>query len=344
MPTISLTPFRVAPRQFHELIIMPQFGDTIDTSGVTQPSPEEGDWMIMDNVVYQRPIIDLFGGQNVLKRRDATCKLIPSPVGRLGNRFIRVEELYAYTEDCVKEFYQGCFIDFEQENFDIFFENVMPLLEKAVATDIYTNKYFGDITRAADVNGIWSWNKFDGVFTKIAEYVADGTIPSGQTFSIAGGPITGADAVAALKSAYDKQSVQMKTIDASEKAFYVDQELADAYWDYLVATGSCNTISLADRQAATPIMRYRGIELRVKRWDGILAALNGGTSAHVVLLTLRGNFVYGTDSNYGGGPRMNEAVRIWYSMDDDIWKRQIHLKAGTQIAAPQFIVLGITSF
>ena len=29
---------------------------------------------------------------------------------------------------------------------------------------------------------------------------------------------------------------------------------------------------------------------------------------------------------------------------DNVWKRQIHLKAGTQIAAPQHTVFGITAF
>lgn len=341
----QLTPFRVNPKAFHELIIMPQFADVLDDIGnVTQPSPEEGDWMIMDNVVYERPIIELFGSQNVLKRRDATCKLIYSPVGRLGNRKIRTEKLYAATEDCQEEFYQGCFIDYENENFQMFFQNVMPILEKGVATDIYTNKYFGDISRAGDVNGIWSWNKFDGIFKYIQDYVDAGVIPTAQTFTIAGGTLSTSDAATALATAYAKQDFVMKSMDPSDKAFYVDQELADAYWDYLITTGSANPAFLQNRQNSVPMMSYRGIEIRVKQWDGILAALNGGTSAHVCILTLKGNFLYATDSSYGGGPRNNEAVRIWYSEDDMVWRRQIHLKAGTEIAAPQYIILGMTEF
>lgn len=344
MPAIKLESFRVNPKSFYELIIVPQFGDSIDTTGITQPSSEEGDWMIMDNVIAKRPIIELYGGQNVLKRRDATCKLIYSPVGRLGNRFIFTEELYAATEDCQREFYQGCFQDFEQQNFDQIFQNIMPILERAVGVDIYTNKYFGDVTRPADVNNIWSWNKFDGIFTQYAKYIASGDIPASQTFVIASGELTGQEAYDALSTAYSRQSFIMKSIDTSEKAFYVDQELNDAYWDYLVLTGSCNSNSLTDRQKASPSLYYRGIELRVKRWDGILAALNGGVAAHICLLTVRGNFIYGTDSGYGGGPLMDEAVRVWYSMDDDVWRRQIHLKAGTELGAPVFSVLGMTSF
>lgn len=340
---MKLTPFRVQPKAFHELIIMPQFGDVLDneTGSVVIPSDEEGDWQIMDDVSYERPILDLYGGQNILKRRDATCKLIYSPVARLGARYIRTTKLYAATEDCVEEFYQGAFEDYEQENFEMFFENVMPIVEKGVATDIYSNKYFGDTSRASDANGVWSWNKFDGVFTHIARYIANGTIPAGQTFVIGDGAITPANAAAALKSAYDRQDGTMKFFDKGVKVFYVNENLAEAYHDYLVQSG---TTVIADRMSGKPVLYYKGIRVKEKKWDGILGALNGGVEAHAVILTLQGNFLYGADSQYGGGPKRNEAVRIWWSDDDNIWKRQLHLKAGTEIAAPQHIVIGLTAF
>lgn len=339
---ITLTPFQVSPRAMHELIIMPQFGDVLDENGdVTMPSDEEGDWQIMDNVASERPIMDLFGGQNILKRRDATCKLIYSPVARLGARYLRTQKLYAATEDCQEEFYQGAFEDFEQENFDIFFENVMPILEKGLATDIYSNKWFGDITRASDTNGIWSWNKFDGIFTHYARYIADGTIPNAQTFTIPAGALTPTQANTALTTAFNSQDGIMKFYDKTLKVFYVDEDLADAYHDYLVQSGQ--TV-MADRMSGKPILYKKGILVKPKKWDGILAGLNTGTAAHAVILTLQGNFLYGADSKYGGGPKRNEAVRIWYSDDDNVWKRQIHLKAGTEIAAPQHTVFGMTEF
>lgn len=338
-----LTPFKVSPRSMHELIVMPMFGDVIDneTGNVTIPSDEEGDWQIMDDVVVSRPIMDLFGGQNILKRREATCKLIYGSAGRLSAREIRTTKLYAAVEDCQEEFYQGCFEDYSQENFDVFGEQVMPIIEKGVATDIYTNKYFGDITRASDPNGIWSWNKFDGLFTQYAKYIANGTIPAGQTFTIAGGTISAANANAALQTAYDKQDGLMMYYDDDLKAFYVDKKLADAYYDYLISSG--HTV-LKERMSGKPILYFKGIQVKIKKWDGVLASLNGGTAAHAVILTLRGNWLYGADSKYGGGPRRNEAIRIWWSDDDNVWKRQVHLKSGTEIAAPQHTVFGLTSF
>ncbi len=89
---------------------------------------------------------------------------------------------------------------------------------------------------------------------------------------------------------------------------------------------------------------YKGIEVRVKPWDGILAGLNGGVAAHAIVLTVKGNFLFATDNTYGGGPYLNEAVRVWYSNDDNVWKRQIHMKAGTELVNPQMMVLGITAF
>lgn len=339
---ITLTPFRVLPKAMHELIIMPQFADVLDDQGdVTIPSDEDGDWVVMDDVVASRPILDLFGSQNILKRRDATCKLIYAPVGRLGARDIRTTKVYAAVEDCEEEFYQGAFEDYEQQDFDTFGNYVMPLMSKAVATDLYINKYFGDVTRMSDPNNLWSWNRFDGIFTHIAGYIATGVIPTDQTFSIPSGEITPANANAALDDAYNSQEPIMENMDDDNKIFYVDKKLAEAYHDYVVQSG---VTVLAERMSGKPILYKKGILIKIKKWDGVLKALNNGTESHAVILTLQGNFIYGADSNYGGGPRRNEAIRVWYSMDDDVWRRQIHLKGGTEIAAPQFIVFGITQF
>lgn len=337
----QLTPFRVSPKAMHELVIMPQFADVLDANGsVTRPSDEDGDWQIMDDVATSRPIMDLFGGQNILKRRDATCKLIYTPVGRLGARDITTDKVYAAVEDCQEEFYQGAFEDYEAENFNVFAEQVMPLMEKGVATDLYTNKYFGDTSRAADPNGVWSWNKFNGVFTYIQRYIADGTIESSATFTIPAGVLTPAQANTAFGNAYTAQGDIMDNFDDDDKVFYVNKKLAEAYYDYLIQSG--DTV-LRERMSGKPILYYRGILVKIKKWDGILKSLNSGTQAHAIIFTLKGNFLFGTDSSYGGGPKRNEAIRVWYSMDDDVWRRQIHMKAGTQIAAPQYLVMGMTT-
>lgn len=339
---LTMTPFTVNPKAMHELIIMPQFADVLDDQGnVLEPSTEEGDWAVMDDVAVRRPILDLFGGQNILKRRDATCKLIYSPVGYMDARYIYTDKLYAATEDCIEEFYQGCFEDYDNGDFDIFFENVMPILEKGVATDLFTNRYFGDITRPADPTGVWSWNKFDGLFTKIGNYITAGTLPEDQTFAIPSGALTPDQAYSAFLAAWSTQDNILDNWDDDDKAFYSDKKLADALWDYYIQSG---VTTLADRMSGRATLQFKGIDVKVKKWDSVLAALNGGTQAHALILTLKGNFLYATDSTYGGGPRRNEAIRIWWSDDDNVWKRQIHLKAGTELIAPQHMTFGLTSF
>jgi hypothetical protein len=338
---INVTPFRVDPKSFHELIVQPQFGDILGTDGdVLQPSDEEGDWMIIDSQRHSMPIIDMFGSQNLTKRRDATCKLIYSPVAKLGSRYINDEKLYAATEDCQEEFYQGCFEDYTQENFDIFGSKVMPMLEKGIAADFYSNKYFGDLTRASDPNGKWSWNKFNGIFSFYVGYVASGIVET--PIALPSGAITPLQAFTALNQMVANQDEILDSFDDEEKAIYVNKKLYDALGDYYIFSG-VGFINLAELQAGRALLAVRGIEVRPKKWNGILKAMNGGVQAHAAILTLKGNFLYKTDSTYGGGAKRNEAVRIWWSDDDNVWKRQIHWRSGTQIAAPQHSVLAWTN-
>lgn len=125
------------------------------------------------------------------------------------------------------------------------------------------------------------------------------------------------------------------------KAFYVSQEIADAYEDYLIATGVAPAQQYMNGFSK---LFYKGIPVLVEPvWGPIMTTLNGGTSANAVILTIRGNFVFGTDKNYGTGPNRNEAFRVWYSDDDMEWKYYAAAKAGTQIGLPQHIVIATTS-
>lgn len=336
-----LKPFLVSPKAFHEVVVMPMFGDVLGEDGeVLIPSTEEGDWQVVDNSRNRVPIMDIFGSTNLLKRRDATCKLIYSPVARLGNRWITDENLYAATEDCLDEFYQGCFEDYENENWEVFGQHIMPILYKGTATDIFTNKYFGDITRASDPNDIHSWNKFDGIWKHYFDYVEQEIVE--EPIDIAAGVLSASAAYALLQEMYQAQDEILDAMNDEDKAFYVSKSIYDAYGDWLISTSNNGALSLTDLQSGRARLFFKGIELKPKKWNGILKALNGGTQAHAAILTVRGNFLYKTDSNYGGGRKRNEAVKMWYSDDENVWKRQVHTRGGTQIAAPQHSVLAIT--
>ena len=336
---VKLTPFRVEPKAFHETIVMPQFGDILE-GDVLRPSPEEGDWQIIDNASSKVPIMDLFGKGNILKRRDATCKLIYSPVARMAARYIEDEKLYGATEDCQEEFYQGCFEDYEQQNWEVFGQHIMEFLNKGVSEDLYVGKYFGDITRASDPSGYWNWNKFNGIWPAYFRYVQLGLVKT--PIAIPEGELTPSEAHDLLAEMYAGQDPILKNMPGRDKAFYTSQSVYDAYGDWLFTAGGA-TFTITELQAGTAKLYYKGIEIRPKYWDGVLTALNGGVNAaHAAILTVRGNFLYKTDSTYGGGPKRNEAVRYWWSDDDNVWRRQIHMRAGTELAAPQLSVLAIT--
>lgn len=332
--------FKVSSEVFHEVVIMPMFGDSLDNNDSLSASTEDGDWSIIDSPKHRVPVIDIFGNSNVLKRRDATCKIIYSPAARLGNRWIYGEDLYAATEDCQSEFYQGSFEDWKKADWDVFGSKIMPILYKAVAGDMFTNKYFGDITRSSDPNNIYSWNKFDGLFTHLATYVDQGLIETPT--AIASGAITPTQALAVLNDLYSRQPELLENMDDDDKAFYVDKDIYDAYGDWLILGGNGGAISYSELQAGRQRLFYRGIEIKPKKWGGVLKALNGGTKAHAAILTVRGNFLFKTDSTYGGGENRNEAVRVWYSMDDDVFRRQMYVQGGTQVIAPQLVVMSLT--
>lgn len=332
--------FRVSSEVFHEMIVQPLFGDTLDNNNNLIPSTEEGDWAVIDSPKHRVPVIDVFGHTNVLKRRDATCKIIYSPAAKLSNRWIWGEDLYAATEDCQSEFYQGSFEDWKREDWENFGMHVMPILFKAVGTDMFTNKYFGDITRAADSNNIHSWNKFDGVFTQYGKYVSQGVVAAPT--AIAAGNISAANAYTLLSTMYGNMPELLADMNDEDKCFYVNKDIYDAYGNWLITGDNNGAISYSELQAGRQKLYFLGIEVKHKKWNGILKALNGGTKAHAAILTVRGNFLFKTDSTYGGGENRDEAVRMWYSMDEDVLKKQLYVQGGTEIIAPQLTVLAIT--
>lgn len=338
---MNLEKFKVSADVFHELVVEPMFADGMEMEGsFLNPSLEEGDWTVIDSPKHKVAIIDVHGHSNLLKRRDATCKVIYSPVASLGNRYVYGEDLYAATEDCLSEFYQGSFEDYKNEDWEIFGSKVMPIISKGIYQDIYTNKYFGDVSRPSDPGGIHSWNKFDGISTHYADYVSKGIVDAPT--AIPAGVITPTNAYNLLLAMYSAQPERLDDIDDEDKVFYVNKKIYDAYGLQLLAMPGA-ALSLADLQSGRATLYFNGIQVKHKKWNGVLKALNGGVQAHYAILTVRGNFIFKTDSTYGGGAKRDEAVKVWYSDDDDVWRRKIYVQGGTQIIAPQLSVLAMTN-
>jgi hypothetical protein len=320
-------------QSMYELIVHPHLSDL--QSSITDPGVL-GDFTIMDQVSSKRKIIDILGGGNILKRRDASCSIAFTPVSNLKYRTIETDEIYGATINCENEFYRGCLEDFRSKS-PVFRAYVLKWFLSLVGKDLSSNAYFGDITRANDATGIWNWNTFDGVFKWIGRYIADSTIPAAQTQALATGALTAQNCVDTLKWAEAAQDPMMRTLPNLSKAFYVTQSVASGYQDYLIALGQ-NPPSVM--MNGIPVLAYKGIPVLVQpTWGPVATAINGGTAVNLCVLTIIGNFVYGTDRTYGEGPQLNEALRVWYSDDDLAWKYAAFLKAGTQVALPEQVII-----
>lgn len=339
---LAFSRYNVPAKAAHEVIVMPQFGDIISENGeVIIPSDETGDWTVLDDVPDSRDIINIFGNKNLLRRRDATCKVIRSGLGRTTNRKVRTEKVYIAAENCQQELYQGAFRDWEGQQ-DIFQEKAITLISKAAGTDIFTNKWFGKESRAN--NATWSLNKFNGIFHHFNAAITDGTIPAAQTASINTGEISNADAYDLIIDMIEKQDPILDGIDEVDKCVYLDKKLAKKVWRYLVSVGTAGAQAKADSMPSS--FYVEDYELRPKKWTPFLLELLGGgaTFAYAAVLTIKGNFLFATDKTYGKGPNnVGPALTVWYDQNEDVTKWDLHLKAGVDLIAPQFSVIALTT-
>ena len=342
MPKPQFQTLTVAPKAAVEVLVMPQFGDIIDENGeVIIPSSEEGDWTVFPNVPFQIPIIDIFGNQNVMKRRDATCKIIYSSLGQMSNRFGYTEKVYIAAENCQAELYQGAFRDWESHS-EVFQEKALELIGKAAGTDIFTNKWFGYVGRPQ--NATYSLNKFNGIWHWVAVDVNAGTIPSSQTVDFgAAGSITNQNAYDALMAVINAQSDIMSNMDDDLKTMHVTKNLAKKAWRYLVSIGQATPVDKAQGMPKGGF-EIEGIRIKPKNmWGPVLQSIMGA-AAEVALLVLDGNFVYLTDEAYGGGPNSDgPALEVFYDERDMVTRWRWFNKSGTMLAVPGYAAVGTTS-
>lgn len=337
--------FAIDSLSFHESIIHPAFADVLP-----QGFPYTGtlnEFTLMDNVVTKKPIVDIRRHQNILQRRDASCDIVYKKVFGATTRQISVEEIYAGTSFCRNEFYSGDLKEFRAKD-PLFGSKILPYFQQALNTDIASNSYFGDVERVGAPTDTWSTNIFDGVFKWIKTYITNTLIPASQTITInggtdyyaGGGP---AAAYALLKSMYEKRPVLMKSWADADLAFYVSEEIASAYEDYLIATGA-TAGNISYTTDGIKQLRFKGIAVLVeKTWTPIITQIKG-SAGYAAVLTIRGNFIFATDKNYGEGEDGKTALEVWYEKKEMQWYYRMFLKAGTQIALPEFIVVAMSAW
>lgn len=326
----------------YQFIVQPMLADILPSYN----GPYNGilsEFTVMDEVPFKgTPIVDIWGRGNIMKRRDNTCNVVWSKIATTTSRKVTVTEVYAATKTCQNEFYSGCLKDFRSKN-PYFKKMILEYFQKIFYMDLAVNSYFGDTTRAEDSTDTYAWNEFDGIFTHIANYITNGTIPVGQTISLSPGAISASTAYNTLVSMFAKQDRILVNQPVNNKAFYVSYQFASAYEDYLISTGATGGGLVGLIVNGMPALKYKGIPIYVEPiWDDVLLTLNGGsTQKHAAVLTLRNNFIFATNKNYGGGPDENEGLVVWYSYDDDEWKNKMYGAYGTEIIAPKQIVVAI---
>lgn len=338
--------FSIPSLQFHESIIAPAFQDLVPE---TMPfTGTMGEFTLMDNVTSKRDIIDIKRMKNILQRRDASCDLNYKKVAKASTRRITVDELYAAAQHCKNEFYTGCLKDWRNQD-PLFGSKILPWFQQATMTDIASNSYFGDIERPDTPGAEWSTNKYDGIFKWIAAYYAGGAIPQNQGFQM---PVLDMRAnpqvaVNVLQNLYDNQHPLMRALPPTEKYFTVTQSILDGYRKWLKNTGQADTI-IANYANGIQISTFEGIPILVEPlWEPILAEIYGGPNYNAAVLTVRGNFVYGTDRTYGeidgetGNGKDSTSLMVWYEKKDLSWYFQMFIKAGTQVALPEWVTFAL---
>ena len=341
-------PFIIDSLALFELIIYPSFEQLApDYNGVYNGTLSEFNVMDKVSLAHGTPLMEIFKNMNFLKRKEASCSTEWSQVARTDARKITITELYGAVENCQEEFYQGSLKDFRNQN-KRFRDMILQFFKEGMAVDLTVNSYFGDVTRADDSNPVvgqrWNWNKFDGIFTKIAGYISDGKIPGAQVLNaLPDAETTPQEAYDILKDAYDKQPVLMDNLPDASKAFYVNKSLAKAYFRYMQSIGQTTETNMMLVMNGMPALSFEGIPIYIEPlFDPALFALNNNTRAHACILTVRNNWIYGTDKDYGGGPDLKQGLRVWWSDDDEVWKQKMYLTAGTEITAPEYTVFGMT--
>jgi hypothetical protein len=327
--------------QFFELIVKPSFGDLVPGLGVR--NGYFGEFIVMTDVAHERKIIDIRRLKNILRRRDASCHTEYTPIAKAGLRKIIVTELGGGMKMCKEEFYQGCLKDWKKGD-PAFVDGIVDYFRNGIATDMMTLMYFGDVELPEDSDpNNFNVNQFDGIFTQYKKYVAANVIKSGQTFNVPNAVISASNAKSYLENLYSKQDSLMSVMLDTDKAFYIDKAWADAYEDYLIASGQGSSESANFTQNGIKVRAYKNIPIFVNPFFNPVLTQIIGANSHFGVLTLRGNFVFATDDSYGDGPNDDEALVVWYNYDEGQWKWRTALKGGTQIALPEHSVLALPS-
>lgn len=337
--------YSIEPLALYDVIVHPSFTDLLP--------PGDGaydgvlyDFVVMDNVPVKRPIIDITKVTNIMRRRDASCDVIAKRIGTTALRYIETSEVMTATENCRTEFYQGALKDFR--NYPEVFENkITPFFLAATRTDIASNAWFGDVTRSIISGANFNTTSYDGIVKWLNHYTTAGSIAAAQTVTP---PTVDFYQEANWEAAYElllsliaNQTILLRNVPNGAKIIYCDTSVHYGYKKYLQSIGTQTEKLIMNWENGLEVDSIDGIAIvPVPLWEPILYELNSNAVGHhLVILTMRNNFIFGTDKEYGEGEDGKTALEIFYWRKDMTWNWRQYMKAGTQIALPEYIVWGM---
>ncbi|SIS72047.1 MULTISPECIES: hypothetical protein [Chryseobacterium] len=335
--------FTLTPQALFLLLIHTHFQDVLpEFNGAYAGTLQE--FTLVDNVSMMKgtPILDIFKKANILRRADQNCEVDWSKIARSGNRKITVDEMYGATKICEREFYQGCLKDFTDGN-PKFRDFILTFFKGAFGQDIATNAYFGDVTRASDSE--ISWNIVDGIFIKLRNYIALNNPDYKPTLgpAIPSGDLTPAQCYGVFKDMIDAQTTNLENATGMQKYFTCDYDMAKGLWRYYQSIGE-NAGNLNLYQQGQPSLKIDDVPVMVEpTFKPLLKKLNGGEQAHSCVLTLRKNFIWGTNKDYNHGLLEGKAMKVWYDEDEFSWKYLAEAVGGTEIVSPKDVVIAQTN-
>jgi len=306
---------------------------------VIDDSPALGDFAIIDPGISFRKIYNVVPNLDKILKPYVGCARTYNGTVAIGNVTLETKEFEIGLEWCKDDFTQQLasrYNNLAQEwlktginSFDPSGTPVARVIDQVIETglrrDIARRIFFGDQdSSSAD------WNTINGVWPRLIDTSGGSNYCVRRAGSALGtGSISDANALAALKAAWDYSSNLLKS-NKSKLRFYVTGSVYDGYVSSLQSVSSGFTeLAYTALIDGVRTVTYNGIPvIPVRLWDEFLADSTNplyATTRHLVLLTMKENHIIGVENTAD----LNK-VEGWYERKDRKYYFEGNMKFGYQ--------------
>jgi hypothetical protein len=306
---------------------------------VIDDSPALGDFAIIDPGISFRKIYNVVPNLDKILKPYVGCARTYNGTVAIGNVTLETKEFEIGLEWCKDDFTQQLasrYNNLAQEwlktginSFDPSGTPVARVIDQVIETglrrDIARRIFFGDQdSSSAD------WNTINGVWPRLIDTSGGSNYCVRRAGSALGiGSILDANALAALKAAWDASSNLLKS-NKSKLRYYVTGSVYDGYVSSLQSVSSGFTeLAYTALVDGVRTVTYNGIPvIAVRLWDEFLADSTNplyATTRHLVLLTMKENHIIGVEN----AADLNK-VEGWYDRKDRKYYFEGDMKFGYQ--------------